>query len=181
MAKESGLGVTTFSIDDSGGTARAVLNDVRDFTINTPRSLLVVTGLDKSAEERIIGMADASVSFNYIFNDAATTGIFTVLKNFATIFAGQLGRTLTLVISGQTFAAELLFEDFPWCVAPTGRSAGAARAAWPKAPSPRGAKRWGLKRHGRTFAFGYTSMTTTGWRCCAPRRLIWGATSPSRS
>jgi len=113
MAKESGLGVTTFSIDDSGGTARAVLNDVRDFTINTPRSLLVVTGLDKSAEERIIGMADASVGFSYIFNDAATTGIFTVLKNFATIFAGQLGRTLTMAVSGQTFAAELLFEDFP--------------------------------------------------------------------
>jgi len=113
MAKESGLGVTTFSIDDSGGTARAVLNDVRDFTINTPRALLDVTGLDKSATERIIGMADGSVGFNYIFNDAATTGVFTVLKNFATIFAGQLGRTLSLVISGQTLNMELLFEDFP--------------------------------------------------------------------
>ena len=118
VGKSTGMGITVFSIDDSGGSARAVLNDVLSFGIKTPRGLQDVTGLDKSAHERLTLLADGSVDMSYVFNDAATTGFFTVMKNFATIFAGQVGRTLTITFSGvvgaHTLAMELLFADVPW-------------------------------------------------------------------
>lgn len=113
MPKESGLGVTTLSVDDSAGTQRAVLNDVTALSISTPSAEQDVTGLDKSARERLLLLADGEMGLTYVFNDAATTGIFTVLKNFRTLAAGQTGRTTTFTHSGQTLAMELLYTDFP--------------------------------------------------------------------
>jgi hypothetical protein len=113
MAKESGLGVTTFSIDDAAGTQRAVLNDVHSLTINTPSAQGDVSGLDKSAMERILLLADGSMNYAYTFNDAATTGIYTVLSAYRTLAASQTGRTHTFTHSGNTLAMELLLTDFP--------------------------------------------------------------------
>ena len=45
MAKETGLGWTTLSVDDSGGTARAIINDVTNFNFSTPRGVQDVTGI----------------------------------------------------------------------------------------------------------------------------------------
>jgi len=112
MAKISGLGWTTCSVDDSGGTARAIINDVTALTIGMPRATQDVTGLDKSAFERLLLLADFSIGIEGVFNNAATTGIHTVLKNFGTILAGQVGRTVSLAISGSTLAVETLFTDY---------------------------------------------------------------------
>ena len=49
MAKQSGLG-DYIAIDDSGGSARDISNDVVSLTINTPQETLTVTGIDKSAQ-----------------------------------------------------------------------------------------------------------------------------------
>jgi hypothetical protein len=70
MAKESGLGATV-SVDDSGGTLRDISNDVTDFTINTPRAEQNVTGVDKSANERLQLLADGAFTLNGVYNDAA--------------------------------------------------------------------------------------------------------------
>ena len=107
MAKENGLGAT-LSIDDSTGTARAVTNDVRDVSISTPKASQDVTGLDKSAMERVQLLTDGAVDVNGIFNDGATTGLFTVLK---TIPSTAVVRAMTFAISGQTLAMEMLFND----------------------------------------------------------------------
>ena len=112
MAKESGLGITTLSVDDSGGTLRAIINDVTNFGISTPSAMQDVTGVDKSAVERLLLLADASLSLNGIFNDAATTQSHVVLKNYRTILAGQVGRTVSYSISAQTLAIEALFDDY---------------------------------------------------------------------
>lgn len=117
MAKSTGMGITTFSIDDSAGAQQAVKNDITNFSINTPRAIQDITGLDKSAHERLHLLLDMTVGISYVFNDAATTGIFTVLKNYGTILAGQVGRTTTITFSGtvgaHTLAGELLYDDFP--------------------------------------------------------------------
>ena len=52
MAKTSGLGAT-LTVADSGGTPRAISNDVTDFTLNTPINLQDTTGVNKSAHERL--------------------------------------------------------------------------------------------------------------------------------
>lgn len=142
MSKVSGLGITTFSVDDSGGSQQAVKNDITSFTINTPRAQQDITGIDKSAMERLLLLADCTVTANYVFNDAATTGIFTVLNNYATLFTAQVGRTTTITFSGSagahTLAQELLYDDFPINRAAsgeltgtvTGRISNGTLAAW---------------------------------------------------
>ena len=63
MAKQTGLG-DYVAVDDSGGTARDISNDVGDYGINIAQELVETTGLDKSARERITGMSDGDVSLN---------------------------------------------------------------------------------------------------------------------
>ncbi len=114
MAKESGLAVTTLSVDEGGAnTLRAIINDVTDFSVAILSGQLDWTGVDKSAMERGFGLADANGAINGIFNDAASTGSHTVLKDCSTvIFAGQVGRTVSLVHSGQTLNNEALFQSY---------------------------------------------------------------------
>ena len=63
MAKESGIAMS-IAVDDSGGSARTISNDITDFSLNTPRNVQVITGLDKSAEERLQLLADFSCTIN---------------------------------------------------------------------------------------------------------------------
>jgi len=70
LAKTSGLGALV-SVADAGGTPRTISNDVTDFQLNTPRAVQDITGVDKSAHERLLLLADASVSLKGIFNSAA--------------------------------------------------------------------------------------------------------------
>ena len=110
MAKETGLGITTLSVDDSGGTARAIINDITNFSYATPRGVQDVTGVDKSAMERLLLLADASVTLNTVFNDAANVSVHDVFK---TVPSTSVARTVTLVVSAQTLAMEMLFTDYP--------------------------------------------------------------------
>lgn len=125
--KESGLGVTTYSIDDSAGAQQAVKNDVTALSIATPSGEQDVTGLDKSAHERLLLLADGSFNMTYVFNDVATVGIFTVMKNFRTLAANQTGRTTTFTHSGQTLAMEILWVDFPLTRAADGSLGGSTQ------------------------------------------------------
>lgn len=114
MAKTSGLGLTTLSVDDSAGTLRDIRTGVSDFQISTPRAVQDVTGVDKSAIERLLLLADLSVTLNGPgFQDDANTGFHTV---FRTVPSTSVQRTLTLVITGSvganTLSAETLFTDY---------------------------------------------------------------------
>jgi hypothetical protein len=104
MAKESGLGVSTFSWDDSGGTLRALVNDFTTFNFDTPRAVQDITGLDKNAMERLHLLADFSISGTTVFNDAANAE-HDVFKNLANT------RTVTVVHSGQTLTNECLITS----------------------------------------------------------------------
>lgn len=108
MAKESGLGWTTCSVDNSAGTAKAIKNDVTNLQFATPRGVQDVTGIDKSAYERLLLLADMSLQLNGVFNDA-TDQAHDVFK---TVPSTSVARTTTLTISGQTLAAELLYTDY---------------------------------------------------------------------
>jgi len=70
MAKQTGLG-DYLAIDDSGGTARDISNDLTDYGINIAQELIETTGLDKSARERITGVSDSDVTITGIFNAAS--------------------------------------------------------------------------------------------------------------
>lgn len=108
MAKESGLGWTTLSVDTSGGVAKAIKNDITNFNFATPRGVQDVTGVDKSAIERLLLLADFSVQLNGVFNDAADASH----DVFKTVPSTSVARTVTLTHSGQTLANECLFTDY---------------------------------------------------------------------
>jgi len=114
MAKTNGLGLTALSVDDSAGTARDIRNDVGSFQVAVPRGVQDVTGVDKSAMERLLLLADFSITLTGVaFNDAALTGAHTVMK---TVPSTSVQRTVTLTITGSvganTLANECLFTDY---------------------------------------------------------------------
>jgi hypothetical protein len=108
MAKESGLGWTTLSVDNSSNVAKAIKNDITNFDFSTPRGVQDVTGVDSSAMERILLLADFSINLNGVFNDATDQSH----DVFKTVPSTSVARTVTLVHSGQTLANEVLFTDY---------------------------------------------------------------------
>ena len=94
MAKESGLG-DFISVDDSGGSARDISNDVTSATFDNGQDLQVVTGIDKSAQERLILLGDGNVTLNGVFN-AASNMSHDVFK----VRSGT--RTVTYCVGGNT-------------------------------------------------------------------------------
>ncbi|MFD5697440.1 hypothetical protein [Streptomyces lasiicapitis] len=82
----------------------------------TPRGVQDVTGIDKSAFERILLLADFSITLNCVFNDAANQ----MHDVFKTVPSTSVARTTTLTVSGQTLAAEALYTDYPLTRADSG-------------------------------------------------------------
>ncbi len=109
MAKEAPT--ISVTVDDSAGTGQDISNDINTVTISTPSGQQDVTGLDKSAVEKLLLLADGVVTLNGVFNDA-TNKSHAVLKNYRTLSGTEVGRTVAIVISGQTLSMELLFDDY---------------------------------------------------------------------
>jgi len=109
LAKESGLGWTTCSVDNSSGVAKAIKNDITNLQFATPRAVQDVTGIDKSAMERLLLLADFSITLNGVFNDASDQAH----DVFKTVPSTSVARTVTLTVSGNTLANEVLFTDYP--------------------------------------------------------------------
>jgi hypothetical protein len=103
-------------VDTSGGAAKAIKNDVTNLEFSTPRAVQDVTGLDKSAIERILLLADFSITLTCVFNDA-TDQMHDVFK---TVPSTSVARTVTLTVSGNTLPNEVLFTDYPLTRAATG-------------------------------------------------------------
>ncbi len=64
--------------------------------------------MDKSAMERLLLLADASVQLNGVFNPAADQSH----DVFKTVPSTAVARTVTLVVSAQTLPNEMLFSDY---------------------------------------------------------------------
>ena len=108
MAKESGLGWTTLSVDGSDTAANDIKNDVTNFEFTTPRAVQEVTGVDKSAIERILLLADFSITLNGVFNDAADKSH----ETFKDVGSTSVTRTVAIGVSGQTLSNECLITDY---------------------------------------------------------------------
>lgn len=108
MAKSTGLAQTTLSVDDASGTAQDIRNDITNWQMATPRGVQDVTGVDKSANERLLLLADASITLNGVFNPAANKS-HAVLK---TVPSTSVNRTTTVTINGVTLANEMLYTDY---------------------------------------------------------------------
>ena len=107
MAKESGLGMSV-TIDDAAASGRDISNDITNFSFATPRGVQDTTGVDKSAMERLLLLADFSIDLSGVFNDAADKSH----SVFKTLPSTSVARTVVLVHSGQSLTNECLFTDY---------------------------------------------------------------------
>jgi hypothetical protein len=110
VAKTSGLGATII-IDDASGTPQTISNDVNEFSFSTPRGVQDITGVDKSAHERLLLLADYSNSLKGVFNSAANMSHAV----FSTVPSTSVNRTSKIEpTSGSTpfLAAEVLYSDY---------------------------------------------------------------------
>ncbi len=115
MAKESGITMTV-TLDDSGDSARDISNDITNLDFATPRAVQDVTGLDKSAIERLLLLADFSCTLNGVFNDAVGAS-HAVLKDCGTT---AVERDLSIAVSGQTLSVDVFVTDYSLARAATG-------------------------------------------------------------
>jgi len=106
VAKASGIGWTTLSLDDSGGTPVVIKNDVTNLSFSTPRGVQDVTGVDKSAEERLLLLADCSGTLNGVFNSAVS---HTALR---TVPSTSVLRTLSMTVNAATLPNEVIVTDY---------------------------------------------------------------------
>ena len=107
MAKESGLGLSV-AVDDSGGSARTISNDIQSIDFAVPRGVTDVTGPNSSAIERLLLLADFTCTINGTFNDASNMSH----DVFKTVSSSSVTRTVTIVHSGQTLPNETIFTDY---------------------------------------------------------------------
>lgn len=107
--KESGLAWTTLSVDDSAGTPVDIRNDISNLQWSTPRGVQDVTGIDKSAYERLLLLADFSMTLSGVgFDDQASQAHTT----FKTVPSTSAQRTVAINISGQTLSTECIATDY---------------------------------------------------------------------
>ena len=107
MAKEAPT--VSVIIDDSGGSARTISNDITGLSWAIPRGVQDVTGVDKAAIERLLLLADLSATYEGVFNDASNMSH----DVFKTVGSASVARTVTLAMSGQTLASEQFLTDYP--------------------------------------------------------------------
>lgn len=116
MAKVTGLGWTTLSVDDSTNTQQDIRNDITNLQWATPRAVQDVTGIDKSANERLLVLADFTISMTGVFNPAANREH----DVFKTISSTSVNRLVTNVQNGKTLSPTVVLTDYQLTRANTG-------------------------------------------------------------
>jgi hypothetical protein len=102
VAKTSGLGATV-NVADSGGTSRAISNDITDFSLATPIAMQDVTGVNKYAHERLALLSDLTAQLKGVCNFAAnmshavlSTATTSAINRACSVYPTSNGSTPTL-------------------------------------------------------------------------------------
>ena len=104
MAKTSGLG-SVVKVEDASSSVKTISNDITNYQFSTPRAVQDVTGVDKSANERILLLADYSVTLNGVFNYTSSPNSHEV---FSTIPSTSAVRSVEIDPLGTTSGYPLL-------------------------------------------------------------------------
>jgi hypothetical protein len=106
-AKATGLGWTTLQVADASGTNYVdIRNDITDLSFSTPRGVQDVTGIDKSAHERLLLLADFTVAPKGVFNASLSHTVF------STVPSTSVARLVKITVNGTNLQANCLFSDY---------------------------------------------------------------------
>ena len=116
MAKSTGLAWTTLTVQDSGAVSRDIRNDITDLTFSTPRGVQDTTGIDKSAHERLLLLADFSIAPKGVFNPTANMSH----SVFSTVPSTSVARLTAITVNGTNLSCNCLYSDYALTRAPAG-------------------------------------------------------------
>lgn len=108
MAKSSGLGWTTLTIQDASGTAQDLRDDITNLNFSTPRGVQDVTGIDVSAHQRLLLLADFTAQFNGVFDPAANEQH----DVFKTISSTSVNRAVVIAVNGADLTVNCILTDY---------------------------------------------------------------------
>lgn len=114
MSKQTGIALTTLSVDNAAGTPVDIRASVTNWDLAMPRGVQDATGQDATAMDRLLLLADSSVNLAGVV-DAATQ--HTV---FSTVPTTSVARTVTIDAGTPTVGNEYLFTDYTWTRAQDG-------------------------------------------------------------
>lgn len=107
LAKSTGLGWTTLTVADSTGTNYIdIRDDVTNLEFATPRGVQDVTGLDVSAHERLLLLADFSITHHGAFNPSVSHAVF------KTVPSTSVNRLTSITVNGTNLSANCLYSDY---------------------------------------------------------------------
>lgn len=116
MSKQTGIALTTLSVDDAGGSPRDIRPQVTNWDLAMPRGVQDVTGQDATAMDRLLLLADSSINLTGAV-DAASNQQHDVFKTVPTT---SVARTVTIDAGTPTLGNEYLFTDYTWTRAQDG-------------------------------------------------------------
>lgn len=108
MAKASGLAWSTLSVDDAASSQQVIKNDITNLQFSTPRAVQDTTGIDKSAFERLLLLADFSITLSGVFNGAANASHAV----FSTISSTSVPRLVTMLVNSKALAPTCILTDY---------------------------------------------------------------------
>lgn len=109
MAKQSGLSWSVLTVADAAAAAQDIRNDVTNLQLATPRAVQDVTGIDKAANERLLLLADFTITMNGVYNPAANMSHAV----FSTIPSTSVNRAVALTVGGKSLSANVVLTDYP--------------------------------------------------------------------
>lgn len=108
MAKVTGLAWSVLNVDDAAGVPQDLRNDTTNLQFATPKAVQDVTGIDKSAHERLLLLADFSITMNGVFNPSANHAH----DVFKTIGSTSVVRSVAITTNGVSLPNECVLTDY---------------------------------------------------------------------
>lgn len=109
ISKTSGLAWTTLTVQDAAAAAQDIRNDITNFQFATARAVQDTTGIDKSANERLLLLADFSITMNGVFNPALNMSH----DVFKTIPSTSVNRAVAMTVAAKNLSANCVLTDYP--------------------------------------------------------------------
>ena len=107
ISKSTGLSWTTFTVSDSTGTNPIdIRDDTTELAFATPRGVQDVTGLDVAAHQRLLLLADFSITPKGVFNPSVSHAVF------ATVPSTSVNRPTAITVNGKNISANCLYSDY---------------------------------------------------------------------
>jgi hypothetical protein len=107
-SKVTGIGWTTLTVADASSSAQDLREDITNLSFSTPRGVQETTGIQQSAMERLLLLADFSITMAGVFDPGSNLEH----EVFGTIPSTSVIRAVSMVVAGCDLACNCYLTDY---------------------------------------------------------------------